>query len=297
MMIRREDIQIRDPFILPVSEERKYYLYGTTDKNAWEGKATGFDVYVSNDLELWDGPFPAFRPGPDFWADRNFWAPEVHYYQGNYYMLASFKADDRCRGTQILFAGTPKGPFIPYSSGPVTPTNWECLDGTLYIDENNQPWLVFCHEWVQVHDGEMCAVKLTKDFNTTQGRIHMLFKASEAPWSTNIVTTGKPTNNVKDYITDGPFLYKPTDGQLLMLWSSASTKGYAIGIAKSLTDNILGPWRQEIEPLFSEDGGHGMLFKTFAGELMLTLHAPNKSPAERCMLIRVSEKNGQLHIE
>lgn len=38
-----------------------------------------------------------------------------------------------CRGTQILRADKPEGPFVPLSDGPVTPADWECLDGTLYV--------------------------------------------------------------------------------------------------------------------------------------------------------------------
>jgi arabinan endo-1,5-alpha-L-arabinosidase len=92
-----QQIQIRDPFVLPVERERKYYLYGTTDPNCWHGPATGFDAYVSDDLENWLGPIEAFRPSYDFWADQNFWAPEVHFYDNRYFMLASFKADGVCR--------------------------------------------------------------------------------------------------------------------------------------------------------------------------------------------------------
>jgi len=162
-MLKTKDVQIRDPFVFPVASEGKYYLYGTTDKNAWKGKATGFDVYVSSDLENWEGPFAAFRPETGFWADENFWAPEVYLYNGYYYMFASFKTKGKCRGTQMLSAKSPLGPFSPHSEGPVTPHEWECLDGTLYINENGKPWMVFCHEWLQIDDGEICAVRLTKD--------------------------------------------------------------------------------------------------------------------------------------
>lgn len=41
------------------------------------GKADGFDVYTSTNLTEWDGSFPAFTRPDSFWADRNFWAPEV----------------------------------------------------------------------------------------------------------------------------------------------------------------------------------------------------------------------------
>ena len=42
--MKREDINIRDPFILPY--EGKYYLYGSRGSEVWEDNATGLDVYV-----------------------------------------------------------------------------------------------------------------------------------------------------------------------------------------------------------------------------------------------------------
>jgi len=294
-MIRREEIQIRDPFVLPMEKEKKYYLFGTTDKNAWNGKATGFDVYISENLQNWDGPFPAFRPALDFWSNENYWAPEVHFYNERFYMFASFKAEGKCRGTQILVAQNPSGPYIPHSFGCITPINWECLDGTFFVDDVGYPWMIFCHEWVQVHDGEICAVRLSKDLASSDGEPILLFKASEARWctpGTGCVLSGYNDN----YVTDGPFLYRAESGELLMLWSSFSKEGYAIGVARSTSCEITGPWEQDKTPIYGKDGGHGMLFKTFDGKLMLTIHTPNETPKERPIFIEVKENNGQFYI-
>jgi arabinan endo-1,5-alpha-L-arabinosidase len=105
MNLKRGDIHIRDPFVLPVPAEGRYYLFGTTaGKNAWSGPGLGFDCFVSRDLEDWEGPIAAFRPPENFWANTQFWAAECHVWQGRYYLLASFARDERQRGTQILVA-------------------------------------------------------------------------------------------------------------------------------------------------------------------------------------------------
>lgn len=296
-MFEKANIQIRDPFILKVDSEKCYYLYGTTDKNAWTGPAEGFDVYRSHDLERWEGPFPAFRPGPDFWANMNFWAPEVHKYKGNYYMLASFKAEGVCRGTQILSADNPIGPFLPHSEGPVTPENWECLDGTLFIDNNGQPWMVFCHEWMQIGIGSIDAIKLSDSLEYAIGEPITLFSATEAPWVTQLPLPEEARKLYPDvfyYVTDGPFLHRCQDGTLLMLWSSFKNGMYAQGIAISKSGDIQGPWVQNDEPIFESDGGHGMIFRTFEGQLKLALHSPNDTPNERPIFINLEEKGSQI---
>jgi beta-xylosidase len=288
-MPRTEDIQIRDPFVVTFPDEGHYYLYGTTDPNCWEPPAIGFDCYRSRDLADWEGPLPAFRPPEGFWADRNYWAPEMHVYEGAYYLFATFKAAGACRGTQILRAERPEGPFAVHSPEPVTPRHWECLDGTLFV-EDGVPWLVFCHEWLQVHDGGMWACQLSPDLRHAAGRPRFLFNASEAAWSRPM----QPNAPFLCYVTDGPFLHRTAGGRLLMLWSSMGEQGYTMGVARSESDRIEGPWQQTETPLWSRDGGHGMVFRTLAGGLMLTFHTPNRRSEERAVFIPIREQGDGL---
>lgn len=290
-MLKNTDINIRDPFVLPVQEENSYYLYGTRAPECWTESATGIDYYRSTDLENWEGPFLAFDPPENFWSDRNFWAPEVHAYQGKYYMFATFKAEGVRRGTQILRADSPSGLFLPISDAPLTPHDWECLDGTLYVDDESQPWMVFCHEWVQVGDGEICAIPLSQDLTSAIGEAQLLFTALSAPWAEELNSKGR-----RGYVTDGPFMHRTAGGELLMLWSSFKAGNYAVGMAVSKTGHLHGEWEQVPEPLYAGDGGHCMTFRTFEGELMLAYHRPNKTPGERPYFVPLKEIEGALQI-
>ncbi|WP_030154623.1 glycoside hydrolase family 43 protein [Glycomyces sp. NRRL B-16210] len=277
------DIQIRDPFVLHVVEEERYYLFGSTDEDIWKGPATGFDAYWSADLEHWHGPVPAFRPAADFWSHTQYWAPEVHRYEGAFYMFATFTAEGRRRGTQALRSARPEGPYEPWSDGPLTPPEWECLDGTLHV-EDGVPYLVFCHEWKDVGDGEVQAVRLTKDLRAAEGEPRLLFTASQAPWARPI---HRP--EMIAHVTDGPYLHRTGDGRLLMLWSSMGEEGYALGVATSESGSVAGPWTQAPKALWPTDGGHGMVFTGPDGGLRLALHHPNRTPDERARFIEVEE--------
>lgn len=299
--MKTEAINIRDPFVL--TNEGKYYLYGTRGATCW-GPATGFDVYIGTDLENWEGPVSCFENDGSFWADRNYWAPEVHPWRGAWYMFASFKNGERRRGTAILRAEKPEGPFVPWSEGsgpqeregrennpparkagagfPVTPPDWECLDGTFYADRQGNPWIVFCHEWVQAGDGEILAMPLTEDLRTAAGEPRLLFRASEADW----VKAVRHSSGITGYVTDGPFLWRDRVGRLLCLWSSISDSGYTQGLAVSDSGEIDGHFSQ-LPPLFREDGGHGMLFRDRAGRTVLTLHRPNEHLKEHPVFLPV----------
>ena len=280
------DINIRDPFVLV--HGGKYYLYGTRGATCW-GPADGFDVYVSEDMREWGGPHEIFHNDGTFWADRNYWAPEVYLYRGAFYMFASFKAGGVCRGTAILRAESPMGPFVPHSDGCVTPADWECLDGTLYVDKAGKPYMIFCHEWVQIGDGEMCVMPLTDDLKAPAGEPRLLFRASEAPWCKLM----RHSSGQEGYVTDGPFFWRTADGTLLCLWASFSRSGYTEALAASDNGEIDGKFRQ-IEPLFMNDGGHGMIFRALDGQLYLTLHSPNSYREERPVFYPICEHDGRL---
>ena len=279
-MIRTDGINIRDPFVLV--HGGKYWLYGTRGPTCW-GPADGFDVYTGTDLVSWEGPSVCFRNDGSFWADRNYWAPEVHPWQGAFYMFASFKSESRRRGTAILRALSPAGPFLPWSDGPVTPPEWECLDGTFYVSRDGKPYTVFCHEWVQAGDGEVLAMPLTDDLKAAAGEPFLLFRGSDAPWSREI----RHSSGITGYVTDGPFLWRRDDGGLICLWSGFSEEGYAQGVAVSDNGEIDGHFTQA-DPLFRADGGHGMLFRTTEGKVLLALHSPNAHLQERPRFIPVS---------
>lgn len=284
--MKSDQINIRDPFVLV--HEGQYYLYGTRGPTCW-GEADGFDVYVSRDMENWEGPVECFHHDGSFFATKNYWAPEVHYARGAFYMLASFKGEGMCRGTAILRSDSPLGPFLLHSDKCVTPPQWECLDGTLYCSRSGEYYMVFCHEWVQVGDGEICAVKLNEDLSGPAGEPFLLFRASEAEWVQQV----RHSSGKVGYVTDGPFFHRTQDGTLLLLWASFSDGGYTQGVAASDNGEIDGRFSQ-CRPLFEKDGGHGMLFKDLQGQWFLTLHSPNEYLCERPHFFPVREENGQL---
>ena len=271
-MLKKEEIRIRDPFIYTDKENGCYYMYGTTAlQGASYDTETTFAVYKTTDLENFDDGKVIFDGSKiGFWGDKNYWAPEMHKYNGKYYLFASFKADGKCRATQILVCDTPDGTFVPLSDKPATPENWECLDGTLWV-EDGVPYIVFCHEWLQVKDGEIWAQALTADLSAPVGEPFMLFRASDAK---DVSEIKKGTG---DYVTDGPFFYRE-DGKLNMIWSSFLDGRYVV--LKAQSDSIKGEWTH-LGSQLDFDGGHAMLFETFEGERMISLHSPNTSPNER----------------
>lgn len=270
---------LRDPCVL--LEDGVYYVYGT-----------GWNCYYSENLE---GPYT----GPVYVAEKpkgykkQPWAPEVHKYNGAYYMFTTYySSETEHRGCTIMKADNPLGPFREITNGHITPHNIDAIDGTLYIDKNGQPWMVFVREWTATGDnvGRMSAAKLNEDFTAFEGEITDLFRADDPLWTDRNVT-------------DGCWMYETENGELLMLWSNFTADGYVVGVARSESGNVLGPWTHDNDLLFSSeltgnyDGGHGMLFYDKTGQMYLSVHSPNTATDTRGSMpvfVRVKEKDGTL---
>lgn len=286
---------VRDPFIL--AENGVYYLYGTGVLADGDWDNTIWACYVNDSGDL----HGAWKPTEQLvykipaHAEKQFWAPEVHKYNGKYYMLASyFSSETQHRGSSILEAPTPTGPFAEISNGHITPHDRDCIDATFYVDNAGQPWLIFVHEWTCTDDGvgRMDVAKLSPDLTRLISKPVELFRADSPLWT-------------NESVTDGCFIHKKKDGTPLMLWSNFEKDGYCVGVTHSQNGAIDGAWEHETAPLYKRgtldrhDGGHGMTFIAADGKTYLCCHSPN-TPCEACkertVLIPVTEREGTLRL-
>lgn len=282
-----DDFRIRDPFILVDSEQSVYYLYAQAG-NRSGSDYKGVEVYLSRDLEKWSRPTPVLVI-PKEWRVTKVWAPEVHRWRDAYYLFVTLTFRDKVaspppveknwppmerRGTWIFRSENPTGPFEPLAKESQTPSDWLALDGTLWVDDGT-PWMIFCHEWVQLIDGTIDAVRLTDDLSARVGEPKTILAASSAP--------GAVTEKLRGKVTDGPFLYRSQkSGALFMIWSTFLVGGrdYSVLWVRSDSGRLDGPWT-ESKPLFVNHGGHGMIFTDLKGTLRLALHQPNCGAPER----------------
>lgn len=278
-----EQLEGRDPFVFVDTVSKKYYL---TFNNM-----PHFRMYSSPDLKNWKDEGYAFTAASDFWGKQDFWAPDLYAFKNKYYLFATFSAPGTKRGTSVLMADKPVGPYNALENQAVTPPDWTCLDGSLFIDGTGNPWMVFCREWLEVTDGLVYAMPLTGDLKKGSGSPVLLFNASSADWVAPI-----QSGAVTGYVTDAPYVFKNNSGKLQMLWSSYDKKGnYAIGLAESESGTVTGPWKQLPGPLNNDDGGHAMIFKGLDGQQYIAYHAPNTG-VSRPRIYPVQEENDRVNI-
>lgn len=267
-----DSIRMSDPFVLADKATKTYYMTGT-----------GGVLWKSKDLATWSGPYRVVETeGVDWMGPRPMiWAAEIHQYGGKYYYFATFTNRDVAidtvannvierRACHVLVSDAPDGPYRPISSANYLPANEPTLDGTLWVDKDGVPYMVFCHEWLQTRNGTIEKVALTSDLSETTGERTVLFRASDSPWSRENTDDGSDRPNM---VTDGPWLFRTKKGRLGMLWSSWIHDVYAQGVAYSASGTLAGPWIQEPQPLTPPNYGHGMLFRTFDGRTLMSVHS------------------------
>ncbi|MFT4090449.1 MAG: glycoside hydrolase family 43 protein [Asticcacaulis sp.] len=273
------DMPLHDPFIVADKKTQTYYLFTSNRVRVSGVEGVGVMAYKSRDLKHWSKAEVVFKLPEGIWADGGGWAPEVHEWQGKYYLFVTAHneatpngksphtgLDLYRRSTILAVSDSLDGPFtVVRDAEPVVPKEILSLDGTLFQDAQGKPWMVYAHEWIQTRDGGMAALPLNDDLSA-KGPSITLFKGSDSEWS-------KPQQDVKAYVTDGPQLRRTQDGSLIMIWSSWGKDGYFETQARSKTGELQGPWEQ-LPKLLDKGSGHGMLFDTFEGQPMLIVHRP-----------------------
>lgn len=253
------NIYLADPSIF--YHKKIYYLYGTGGNNANQG----FTVYTSRDLKNWEGPKGAadgyaLRKG-DAFGTKGFWAPQIFYYQGQFYM--AYTADEQIA---IATSNSPLGPFTQTVKTALTAPVKQ-IDPFVFIDEDGRKYLYH----VRLNQGNRLFVaEMTDDFSGIKEETLRECLTATAAWE-NTARASWP-------VAEGPAVLKHKN-LYYFVYSANDFRNpdYAVGYAVSKSP--YGPWEKYSgNPILSKlntgrDGtGHGDFVKGRKGQLYYVLH-------------------------
>ena len=257
----RSDIGLSDPFIMADARSQQYYMTGT-----------GGGLWRSGDLDTWTYlGFPLqFNEAAWMGASPQVWASEIHAIDGKYYNFSTLTNGNITidsdghprRAVHIMSSTLPQGKYSLISGGDATyvPAEKTTLDASYFEDTDGKRYLIYCHEWIQNGNGTIEYIELKPDMKGTVGEGVVMTRAHDATWNTSPVT-------------DGPYLFRTQTGRLGMIWTSWHGGRYVQGVAYSSTGLLAGPWKHEPLPITPDNYGHGMLFHTFDGQLLMSIHS------------------------
>jgi arabinan endo-1,5-alpha-L-arabinosidase len=245
-----QNIRVHDPVM--IKEGNTYYLFCT-------GK--GISVFSSTDRKTWKTESPVFIEAPQ-WAvaaipgfKGHIWAPDISFYNGEYYLYYSVSAFGK--NTSAIGLATNKtlnaadknykwvdhGKVIQSVPGRDL---WNAIDPNLIVDFQNTPWITFGSFW--------SGIKLVKM------KTDRLSVAEPEEW----YTISKRARDYKvqddepgEGAVEAPFIFKKNGFYYLFISFDFCCRGaestYKIMVGRS--DKVQGPYRDMNDNRLDEGGG------------------------------------------
>jgi arabinan endo-1,5-alpha-L-arabinosidase len=148
---RERRIGVHDPVM--IRQDSTYYLFHT---------GRGIGVWSSTDMKNWKREKPVFETAPQWAVDAiptfrgHIWAPDISYYNGQYYLyysVSAFGKNSSCIGLATNKTLHPNDPDYKWvDHGAVicsTPgkDNWNAIDPNLIIDDEGRAFLIYGSFW------------------------------------------------------------------------------------------------------------------------------------------------------
>lgn len=230
---------LADPFVL--EHDGEYYAYGTGPATP-DGRI--FPVLRSRDLANWEPVGGALVPPTG--AGRDFWAPEVAYRDGQFFLYYSMadESGDMSHRLRVAVADHPAGPFIDCERL-LLPGEGFCIDGHPFRDPADGRWyLFFAKDFFDGRVGTaLAAARLADDMMSIDGPVTTILRPS-ADWQIyerERIHYGRCWDAW--HTVEGPSV-AAHDGRYYVFYSGGNwqTEGYGVGCA--VADNVLGPYRE-----------------------------------------------------
>ncbi|MFN8239433.1 MAG: glycoside hydrolase family 43 protein [Bacteroidales bacterium] len=267
------NVAIGDPFIMLWGG--KYYAYGTKSP-------LGIVVYISDDLVTWTVPGNSngglALHKDDVWAERRFWAPEVYYVKGRFYMF--YSADEH---VCVATSDNPAGPFRQSVQEPLIAEE-KCIDNSLFIDEDGKAYMQFC----RFNDGNNVWIAEMEDdlLHIRKETMHKCINVSQK-WE-----------EIWPRVNEGSFIIKH-GGIYYMTYSANSYESPFYGVGYATSKSIYGPWvKYQNNPILQKPGGlpgvgHSALFIDKDGKLRIVFHSHFNSTSVHPRIMHI----GTVHFE
>lgn len=242
---------VHDPVM--IKQGGTYYIFCT---------GNGISVFSSKDMQNWRKEMPVFANTPEWitrtlpnFRGRSMWAPDIHFYNGMYYLfyaVSAFGKNTSCIGLAVNktldssskdFKWEDKGKVIQSIPGR---DMFNAIDPNLSVDENGNPWLVFGSFW----EG-MKLVKLTNDL-TAVAQPEQWYTVARRPRD-----FGFSDSAAGNAAIEGPFIFQKGKYYYLFVSWDYCCRGeksdYKVVVGRS--EKITGPYLDKTGTRMDKNGG------------------------------------------
>jgi GH43 family beta-xylosidase len=288
---------IGDPFVLRAMDGM-YYCYATSAPD-------GFKAWTSEDLVHWIEIGYVYQRKVDSWGESDFWAPEVVFSNGKYFMHYSARwSKNQSLRIGVAIADSPQGPFQDAFNRPMFDFGYAAIDGHVFFDQDGRSYFYYARDCSENildgrHESHLYVAELNDDLVSFKNEPILIAKP-EQEWELRSGTEWR--------WNEGPFVLK-RDGNYYLMYSANcyASRDYAVGYA--VANSPVGPFLKAAHnpilfssvPEISGPGHNSVIASKNGKELFIVYHIhtdPNQPSGDRQVCIdRINfDENGFLHV-
>lgn len=229
-----------DPHV--IRHQGIYYAYGTRD-----GGERKFTLLRSRDLQSWENLGGALEPVPGVTSDE-YWAPEVAYAQGKFWMYFSCPQPhqgEMLQRLRVAAANSPEGPFLDCGKL-LLPNEGFTIDASPFCDPKSGQWyLYFARDFLEGRVGTGTAVvPLADSMTAITGEVRPVAIPS-ADWQISSRNRTMYGQLFPEWHTVEGAHVVFHDSRYYCFYSGGDWQGALYGVAYAVADHPLGPWHDE----------------------------------------------------
>jgi arabinan endo-1,5-alpha-L-arabinosidase len=275
-----------DPFIAKF--EGEYVAYGSGDPRT---SPRGFEALRSSDLREWTSVGIVFG-GADPALGDSYWAPEVAFGGGRYWMYYSVGHGIAGHHLRVAVADSPLGPFEDTEVN-LTPEERFAIDAHPFWDVDGSRYLFFARD---VLDAERPGTHLAAKRMTSMMSVESTTTAILTPdsdWQIYERSRQMYGRTFDWHTLEGPTLVHRGDGYHLF-FSGGSWEGERYGVSVATAARPLGPWHHppNAQPDVLSTAitglvgpGHNSVLQRPGSEDLIAYHAWNEPRTRRQMYV------------
>jgi arabinan endo-1,5-alpha-L-arabinosidase len=229
-----------DPFLSRVGDE--YIAYGSCDPHH---PRPGFEAIRSSDLREWTSVGNVFD-GVDPSLGSAYWAPEVAFADGEYWMYYSLGEGIAGHHIRVARGASPLGPFTDCGIN-LTPGESFAIDAHPFRDHDGSWYLFFARDVLQSdRPGTHLAVTRLTSMTSTDG-VTTAVLAPDADWQIYERARTMYGRVLDWYTLEGPSVIRVA-GSYHLFFSGGSWEGDGYGVSVATAAHPLGPWLHSPSP-------------------------------------------------